>query len=168
LDKGDRLIGAMLTGGKDDVITVTRHGLALRFSEDSVRPMGRTSRGVIGIRLSKEDEVAGVATVLKSAELFLITEHGYGKRTEFAKFSTHGRGTRGQTCYKVSKKTGELVGVLTVQKKDDLVCITSQGNTIKLRLKEIPVLGKAAIGVHIVNIQKPDMVVAVARAAKET
>ena len=69
---------------------------------------------------------------------------------------------------KVSEKTGELVGVLTVQKKDDLVCITSQGNTIKLRLKEIPVLGKTAVGVHIVNIEKPDMLVAVARAAKES
>jgi DNA gyrase subunit A len=168
LDKGDRLIGAMLTGGKDDVIAVTRQGLALRFMEDSVRPMGRASRGVIGIRLSKEDEVAGLAAVRKGSELFLITEHGYGKRTEFDNFSSHGRGTRGQTCYKVSKKTGELVGVLTVQKKDDLVCITSQGNTIKLRLKEIPVLGKTAIGVHIVNIEKPDMLVAVARAAKES
>jgi len=168
LDKGDRLIAAMLTGGKDDLIAVTRQGLALRFTEDSVRPMGRASRGVIGIRLSKEDEVAGLAAVSKGSELFLITEHGYGKRTEFDNFSAHGRGTRGQTCYKVSKKTGELVGVLTVQKKDDLVCITSQGNTIKLRLKEIPVLGKAAIGVHIVNIGKPDMLVAVARAAKES
>jgi DNA gyrase subunit A len=168
LDKGDRLISAMLTGGKDDVIAVTRQGLALRFTENSVRPMGRASRGVIGIRLSREDEVAGLAAVRKGSELFLITEHGYGKRIEFDNFSTHGRGTRGQTCYKVSKKTGELVGVLTVQKKDDLVCITSQGNTIKLRLKEIPVLGKAAIGVHIVNIEKPDMLVAVARAAKES
>jgi DNA gyrase subunit A len=123
---------------------------------------------VIGIRLSKEDEVAGVVAVRKGEELFLITEHGYGKRTEFNNFSPHGRGTRGQTCYKVSQKTGELVGVLTVNKKDDLVCITSQGNTIKLRLKEIPVLGKSAIGVHIVNIEKPDLVVAVARAARET
>jgi DNA gyrase subunit A len=130
--------------------------------------MGRASRGVIGIRLSKEDEVAGLAAVRKGSQLFLITEHGYGKRIEFVNFIPHGRGTRGQTCYKVSKKTGELVGVLTVQKKDDLVCITSQGNTIKLRLKEIPVLGKTAIGVHIVNIEKPDMLVAVARAAKET
>jgi len=168
LDKGDRLIGAMLTGGKDDVIAVTRQGLALRFDEDSVRPMGRASRGVIGIRLSKEDEVAGVAAVRKGADLFLITEHGYGKRTGFDNFSPHGRGTRGQTCYKVSTKTGELVGVLTVQKKDDLVCITSQGNTIKLRLNEIPLLGRSAIGVHIVNIEKPDLLVGVARAAKET
>jgi DNA gyrase subunit A len=168
LDKGDRLIGAMLTGGKDDVVLVTRHGLALRFSEDTVRPMGRASRGVIGIRLNQEDEVAGVAVVRKDAELFLITEHGFGKRTDFDNFNVHGRGTRGQTCYKVSEKTGELVGVLTANRKDDLVCITSQGNTIKLRLKEIPVLGKTAIGVHIVNIAKPDVLVAVARAAKET
>jgi len=168
LDKGDRLIGAMLTGGKDDVVVITRQGLALRFAEDTVRAMGRSSRGVIGIRLSSKDEVAGVAAVRKGEQLFLITEHGYGKRTEFDNFSVHGRGTRGQTCYKVTKKTGELVGVLTVRKKDDLVCITSQGNTIKLRLKEIPVLGKTAMGVHIVNIEKPDLVVAVARAAKET
>jgi len=168
LDKGDKLVGAMLTGGKDDVVLVTRQGQALRFKESTVRHMGRASRGVIGIRLSNEDEVVGVSAVVKGAELFLITENGYGKRTNFENFSPHGRGTRGQTCYKVSKKTGELVGVLTVQKKDDLVCITSQSNTIKLHLKEIPVLGKTAMGVHIVNIAKPDMVVAVARAAKET
>ena len=168
LDKGDKLVGAMLTGGKDDVVLVTRQGQALRFKESTVRHMGRASRGVIGIRLSNEDEVVGVSAVVKGAELFLITEKGYGKRTNFENFSPHGRGTRGQTCYKVSKKTGELVGVLTVQKKDDLVCITSQSNTIKLHLKEIPVLGKTAMGVHIVNIAKPDMVVAVARAAKET
>jgi DNA gyrase subunit A len=168
LDKGDKLVGAMLTGGKDELVVVTRHGSALRFNEDAVRPMGRASRGVIGIRLSPEDEVAGVAAVVKGEELFLITEHGYGKRTEFDNFNLHRRGTRGQTCYKVTQKTGELVGVLTVQKKDDLVCITSQGNTIKLRLREIPVLGKTAMGVHIVNIEKPDVLVAVARAAKES
>ncbi|MEE9307129.1 MAG: DNA topoisomerase (ATP-hydrolyzing) subunit A [Spirochaetia bacterium] len=168
LDNGDKLVGAMLTGGKDDVVLVTRQGQALRFKEDTVRSMGRASRGVIGIRLSNEDEVAGVAAVVKGAEMFLITENGYGKRTNFENFSPHGRGTRGQTCYKVSKKTGELVGVLTVQKKDDLVCIASQGNTIKLRLNEVPVLGKTAMGVHIVNIAKPDMVVAVAPAVKET
>jgi DNA gyrase subunit A len=168
LDTGDKLVSAMLTKGKDEVVLVTRKGNALRFGEGLVRPMGRSSRGVTGIRLGPDDELAGVATVQKGAELFLITEFGFGKRTEFDNFSAHGRGTRGQTCYKVSTKTGEIVGVLTVQKKDDLVCITSQGNTIKLRQKEIPVLGKAAVGVHIVNIERPDQVVGVARAAKET
>ncbi len=168
LDKGDKLVGAMLTGGNDNVVLVTKKGHALRFTESTVRPMGRSSHGVIGIRLNKEDELAGVAAVEKETELFLITENGFGKRTSFDNFSRHGRGTKGQICYKVSTKTGELVGVLTVRKRDDLVCITSQGNTIKLRLKEIPVMGKAAFGVHVVNIEKPDMVVGVALAAKET
>jgi DNA gyrase subunit A len=167
LDSGDKLVSAMLTRGKDEVVLVTRKGYALRFGGDLVRPMGRASRGITGIRLAAGDELAGVATVEKGTELFLITEFGYGKRTEFDNFTPHGRGTRGQTCYKVSPKTGEIVGVLTVRRRDDLVCITSQGNTIKLRQKEIPVLGKAAMGVHIVNIERPDQVVGVARAAKE-
>jgi len=167
LDAGDKLVSAMLTRGDGQVVLVTRKGYALRFAADLVRPMGRASRGVTGIRLAAGDELAGVATVEKGAELFLITEFGFGKRTEFDNFSPHGRGTRGQTCYKLSAKTGEIVGVLAAHKKDDLVCITSQGNTIKLRLKEIPVLGKPAMGVHIVNIEKPDQVVGVARAAKE-
>jgi DNA gyrase subunit A len=167
LDKGDRLVSAMLTGGMNEMVLVTRKGYALRFSEKTVRSMGRASRGIIGIRLSEEDELAGVALVEKGAEMFLISEKGFGKRMEFDTLSPHGRGTRGQSCYKVSEKTGELVGVLNVSKRDDLVCITSQGNTIKLRLKEIPVLGKAAVGVRVVNIEKPDLVVAVAGAAKE-
>jgi len=167
LDKGDKLVGAMLTRGKQDVLLVTRKGLALRFNEDAVRSMGRASRGIAGMRLVGGDELAGVAAVEKDGELFLITEYGFGKRTEFGNFSRHGRGTRGQTCYKVVDRTGEIVGVLTAHKKDDLMCITSQGNTIKLRLREIPVLGKAAVGVRVVNIEKPDLVVSVAIAAKE-
>ena len=167
LDSGDKLVSAMLTRGKDEVVLVTRKGLALRFGEDSVRSMGRVSRGIAGIRLTAGDELAGVATVEKGAEMFLITGFGFGKRTEFDNFAPHGRGTRGQSCYKVSERTGEIVGVMTAHKNDDLVCITSQGNTIKLRQKEVPVLGKAAVGVHIVNIERPDQVVAVARAAKE-
>ncbi len=167
LDRGDRLVSAMLTGGTNEMVLVTRKGYALRFSEKTVRPMGRASRGIIGIRLSEEDELAGVASVEKGVEMFLISEKGFGKRMEFNTFNPHGRGTRGQTCYKILEKTGELVGVLNVLKRDDLVCITSQGNTIKLRLKEIPVLGKSAVGVKVVNIERPDLVVAVARAAKE-
>ncbi len=168
LDKGDRLVSAMLTHGKDEMVLVTRKGSALRFPESAVRPMGRASRGVAGIRLGKGDELAGLTAVSRAAELFLITEYGYGKRTEFGNFSAHGRGTRGQICYKVSEKTGEIVGVLSVVRGDDLVCITSQGHTIKLRLREIPVMGKAAMGVRVVNIERPDQVVGIARAAKNS
>ncbi|MBA7624934.1 DNA gyrase subunit A [subsurface metagenome] len=168
LDKGDRLVSGRLTRGEDEVLLVSRKGYALRFQEKSVRPMGRASRGVIGIRLSRDDELTGVIRVDTKIQVLMVTEYGFGKRIEFSNFVLHGRGTRGQICYKVNETTGEIVGVLAAYKKDALVCITSKGNTIKLRLKEIPVLGKAARGVKIVNIEKPDLVVGIARSAKNS
>ena len=129
--------------------------------------MGRASHGVQGIRLSDKDELAGVAMVQEREKMLLVSEFGYGKRTEYDNFSPHGRGTRGQICYKTTEKTGEVIGVLSVNDKDDLVCITSQGNTLKLRLSEVATLGKTAMGVRIVNITKPDVVVGVARVVKE-
>ncbi len=167
LDQGDGLVTALLTSGKDEVVLVTRKGNALRFKEESVRAMGRASRGVQGIRLSDKDELAGVAMVLEREQMLLVSEFGYGKRTEYDNFSPHGRGTRGQICYKTTEKTGEVIGVLSVSDKDDLVCITSQGNTLKLRLSEVATLGKTAMGVRIVNITKPDVVVGVARVVKD-
>jgi DNA gyrase subunit A len=105
--------------------------------------------------------------VRKGEQMLLLSEFGFGKRTEYDNFSPHGRGTRGQICYKASERTGEVIGVLSVNPKDDLVCITSQGNALKLSLSGIATLGKAAMGVRIVNITKPDVVVGVARAVKE-
>ncbi len=168
LDKGDRLVSALLTKGKDGLVLVTRRGHALRFHEDSVRSTGRSSKGVIGVRMSSDDELSGVLLVAEQVDMLLVSEFGFGKRTSFSNFTPHGRGTRGQLCYKVSDKTGEVVGAISVQKRDDLVCITSQGNTIKLMLKEIPLLGKTAMGVKVVNINKPDLVVGIARAPKES
>jgi DNA gyrase subunit A len=166
LDQNDKLVSARLTGGTDEVMLVTRGGYALRFHEESVRAMGRVSRGVIGIRLNKGDELTGVVCVDAKNQMLLVSEFGFGKRIEFSNFSPHGRGTKGQICYKIQEKSGELAGALAVEKKDVLVCITSQGNTIKLRLREIPVQGKAATGVKIVNIEKPDLVVGIARVVK--
>ena len=105
--------------------------------------------------------------VLEGEQMLLVSEFGFGKRTEYDNFSPHGRGTRGQICYKTTEKTGEVIGVLSVSDKDDLVCITSQGNTLKLRLSEVATLGKTAMGVRIVNITKPDVVVGVARVVKD-
>jgi DNA gyrase subunit A len=167
LDQNDGLVTALLTSGKEEVVFVTRKGYALRFNEEAVRAMGRASHGVQGIRLSDKDELAGVAMVRKGEQMLLVSEFGFGKRTEYDNFSPHGRGTRGQICYKASERTGEVIGVLSVNPKDDLVCITSQGNALKLSLSGIATLGKAAMGVRIVNITKPDVVVGVARAVKE-
>ena len=168
LDKGDRLVSARLTRGEEEMFLVTRKGFVLRFHEASVRPTGRASRGILGIRLAKDDELAGAVRVDKKRQMLLVTDYGYGKRTEFSNFTPHGRGTRGQTCYKFSEKLGVIAGVLSVDKKDTLVCITSQGNTIMLRLREIRILGKTAMGVKIVDIEKPDYVVGIARAAKDS
>jgi len=167
LDQGDGLVTALLTSGSNEVVLVTRKGIALRFNEEAVRAMGRASHGVQGIRLSQKDELAGVAMVRQGEQMLLVSEFGFGKRTEYENFSPHGRGTRGQICYKATDKTGEVVGVLSVSDKDDLVCITSQGNTLKLRLSEVATLGKTAMGVRIVNITRPDVVVGVARVVKE-
>ena len=167
LDQGDGLVAANLTSGKDEVVLVTRKGNALRFGEEAIRAMGRSSHGVQGIRLSEKDELAGVAMVTEGEQMLLVSEFGYGKRTAYDNFSPHGRGTRGQICYRATEKTGEVVGVLSVSDKDDLVCITSQGNTLKLRLAEVATMGKTAMGVRIVNITKPDVVVGMARVVKE-
>jgi len=167
LDQGDGLVTALLTSGSDEVVLVTRKGMALRFNEEAVRAMGRASHGVQGIRLSQKDELAGVAMVTQGEQMLLVSEFGFGKRTAYDNFSPHGRGTRGQICYKATEKTGEVVGVLSVSDRDDLVCITSQGNTLKLRLSEVATFGKTAMGVRIVNITRPDVVVGIARVVKE-
>jgi DNA gyrase subunit A len=167
LDNLDKVVTAKLTDGKDELILITRYGYALRFNETAIRPMGRATRGVTGIKLSKEDELAGVLTMTESDKMLLVSEYGFGKRIECNNFTPHNRATRGQICYKISEKTGELIGVLSAPKNDDFVCITSQGITIKLKLKDIPIQGKSAMGVKIVNIEKPDVVVGIARVIKE-
>jgi DNA gyrase subunit A len=167
LDEGDRLVSACLTNGKDEAILITRKGQALRISEETVRVMGRASRGVTGIRLDKEDELAAMLRVSEGERILLLSEYGYGKRTDFDNFNAHGRGTGGQMIYCPEEKTGELVGAITVRDDDDVVVITSQGKTIKFAADTVNVLGKAARGVRIVNIDRPDFVIALDRVARE-
>ncbi|RKX85330.1 MAG: DNA gyrase subunit A [Spirochaetes bacterium] len=168
LDKNERLISAKLTSGEKDVVLVTRRGNALRFKESKVRVMGRASHGVQGIKLINNDELAGIVIIEEKEKMFVISQNGYGKRVKYDLFTNHGRATRGQICYKVNDKSGEIAGVLSVKKNDDIVCITSQGVAIKISQKRIPSQGKGALGVKIVNINKPDIVVGVARAEKDT
>ena len=168
LDTGDKLMAALLCGGNREVVLVSRRGNALRFTEESVRAMGRASRGVLGMRLDKEDELAGALIVDSEEQMLLVSEFGFGKRIEFNLFSTHGRGTRGQVAYKTTDKTGEIVAVVATRTEDELVCMTSQGNAIRLKVTEVPIMGKAAHGVRIVHIEKPNVLVGVARVIKET
>ena len=167
LDDNDRLIKALLTDGNGDVMLVTRRGNGLRIDEESVRVMGRATRGVQGIRLADADELAGVVAVTPDESLLFITEYGHGKRTNFDDFNPHGRGTRGQIAYSLSDKTGELVAVIPIREDDEVIVITSQGSTVKLKVSEITVQSRTASGVRVVNIDRPDYVVGIGRAEND-
>ncbi|MDR1363353.1 MAG: DNA topoisomerase (ATP-hydrolyzing) subunit A [Spirochaetaceae bacterium] len=167
LDEGDKLVSALLTSGQDEIVFISRKAQALRTHEESVRPMGRASRGVIGMRLDVSDELCGALRVDKDEAMMLISEYGFGKRVDFDDFSPHGRGTGGQKIYTVTEKTGEIAGSVTVKDGEEIMCITSQGKSIKVDVESIRVMGRNAQGVRVVNIEKPDFVVGVDRIARE-
>jgi DNA gyrase subunit A len=173
LDEGDKLVSALLTKGKDEVVLISRQGQALRTHEDHVRAMGRSSRGVSGMKLGNGDELTGLLRVdttpppAAQEQMLILSEYGYGKRVDFSEFSSHGRGTGGQRIYTVSEKTGEIVGCVNVLEDEDIMCITSQGKSIKLKVSSIRVMGRSALGVRILSIDKPDFVIGVDRIVKE-
>jgi DNA gyrase subunit A len=167
LDEGDKLVSALLTGGTDEVVLISRRGQALRTHEDQVRPMGRSSRGVSGMKLGDDDELTGLLRVTDKETMLLLSEYGFGKRVEFSEFSAHGRATGGQKIYTVTDKTGDLVGCVSVLEKEEIMCITSQGKSIKLKVKTIRVMGRSAQGVKILSIDKPDFVIGVDRIVQE-
>ena len=166
LDEGDKLVSAILTTGKDELMLVTRHGQALRVSETEIRDQGRASHGVIGIRLSGGDELTG-ALRINGGKLLVMSENGYGKRIDFSEFSPHGRGTGGQKVYTITEKTGEVVGLLAVADDDEIVCITGQGKTIRVQVSSINVMGRAAQGVKILDIESPDQLIGLDVVARE-
>ena len=175
LDEGDKLVSALLTKGNDEVVLISRRGQALRTHEEHVRAMGRSSRGISGMKLSNGDELTGLMRVdiqgerpaSKVEKMLILSEYGFGKRVDFSEFSSHGRGTGGQRIYTVSEKTGEIVGCVSVLDDDDIMCITSQGKSIKLKVKEIRVMGRSAQGVRLLSIDKPDFVIGLDRIIKE-
>jgi DNA gyrase subunit A len=168
LDEDDRLIDAIVTDGKSELLIATAMGNALRLRESAVRSMGRTARGVKGIRMREGDYVCAVRKVITEADLLVVTERGYGKRVSFKNFSVHGRGTRGQIYVKLTEKTGQSVGVLSVGKGDEIVIITSRGMIIKLKAKAVSSMGRNAGGVRLVNLREPDDSVAgVARVVQQ-
>ena len=167
LDEGDHLVSATLTSGEDEIMLITRHGRALRMHERDIRAQGRASRGVTGIRLTSGDELAGALRVNDEAKILVMTECGYGKRVNFSEFTPHGRATGGQRIYTLGDKTGELVGLITVKDSDEVVCITSQGKTLRVRSDAISQMGRSAQGVRILTIDKPDMLIGLDTVAQE-
>ena len=153
LKEDDELIDVRLTDGEDNVVLVTKGGMSITFDEKDVRPMGRVSQGVIGIRLSKDDEVIGMESIITGANatLLAITENGFGKRTELDEYRVQTRGGKGVITYKVTPKTGNIVGIRIVEEADDVILITDTGTIIRLNVAGISVLGRSTQGVTLMR-----------------
>ena len=155
LDDDDELVFVMHTTGEKEIILATRYGNAVKYSEDNVRPMGRTARGVRGIKLRGDDYVTGVAIVEEDKKLVTITENGFGKRTEFSDFRVmKNRGGYGVVCHKISDKTGQLCGIKTVAEDDDLMMITNSGTIIRTPVADVPTYSRGAGGVIVMRLSE--------------
>ena len=153
LKDDDELISVKLTDGQDNVVLVTRNGLCITFEEKEVRPIGRTSQGVIGIRIDDDDEVIGMESIVLGgkATLLTITENGFGKRTELDEYRVQIRGGKGVLTYKITPKTGRLVSVKIADGTEDIMLITDTGTIIRMNVKEISILGRATQGVTLIR-----------------
>ena len=153
LDEGDELVGVLLTEGKSDIIIASASGNAVKFTEEGARTMGRTARGVIGIRLRGDDRVVGVVASEEGKHLLTITELGYGKRSEFDDFRLmKSRGGMGVMCHNVTERTGRVVGISAVSEDDDIMIITEGGTIIRTAVDSIPVYGRSAAGVIVMRV----------------
>ena len=163
LKEEDELIGVRLTDGEDNVVLVTRKGMCITFDEKDVRPIGRVSQGVIGIRLDEDDEVIGMESVIAGgkATLLAITENGFGKRTELDEYRVQNRGGKGVITYKITPKTGELIGVRIAVEGEDVMLVTNTGTIIRLKVDDISVLGRSTQGVTLMRTNDGGKVVSV-------
>ena len=161
LNDGDKLISAIPTEGNSHVMLITRRGKALRINEESVRTMGRASCGIKGMKLSEGDEIAAAVRVEEESNIILMTEKGVGKRISFDNFAVHGRGTGGQRIFGNTDGKGEIIGAMNVKDSDEVICMTSQGKTLRFKASEIREQGQGASGVRIVTIKEPDYLVGI-------
>lgn len=148
LKEEDELIAVRLTDGEDNVVLVTKKGMSITFDEKDVRPIGRIAQGVIGIRLDSDDVVIGMESIItgSKATLLAITENGFGKRTELDEYRVQIRGGKGVITYKITPKTGDIVGVRIANDEDDAMLITEKGTIIRIHVKDISILGRATQG----------------------
>ena len=169
LKENDELISVKLTDGEDNVVLVTKNGICITFDEKDVRPMGRTAQGVMGIRINEDDEVIGMESVIRGgkATLLTITENGFGKRTETDEYRVQQRGGKGVITYKITQKTGKLVGVKIVNGDEDVMLITDKGTIIRMKVEEISILGRPTQGVTLMRTSDGGKVVSIEILAPE-
>ena len=163
----DRLVAVELTDGKQSLLLGSRLGKAIRFSEENIRPTGRTSRGVHAMRLAKGDRMIDMSVIEDGQTVFAITENGYGKRTDPDQFREQGRNGKGLIAMKLTDKTGPLVAQLTVYEDEDILLITDEGVIIRMAVDGINVISRATQGVRLMRLDEGAKLVAVARAEQE-
>ena len=161
LDEADELIAVRLTGGQDEIFLATKQGMAIRFGEEEVRPIGRAGRGVIGVALEAGDEVVAAEVVRPGTAVLTVNEHGYGKRTALEEYRLQGRGGRGIINVRVTEKNGPVVGALQVQEQDQVMMISQEGKVNRVNVREISVIGRATQGVRLQGLEASDRVAAV-------
>lgn len=170
LKDDDELIDVRLTDGEDNVVLVTSKGMCITFDEKDVRPVGRSAQGVLGIRLDEDDFVIGMESILadnKKATLLAITENGFGKRTELDEYRVQNRGGKGVITYKITPKTGNIVGIRVTNEDDDAMLITNSGTIIRIKVKDVSILGRATQGVTLMRTSENEKVVSIETLAPE-
>jgi DNA gyrase subunit A len=167
LREDDELIGVKLTSGSDELLFVSRKGQAIRFSENSVRPMGRQTTGVIAMRLNGDDEVLAMEVVRPNADLLVVTDAGFGKRTPLEQYPRKGRSGKGVLTTRFVERRGYLAGAQVVQEEDDIFLITDIGQIIRTRVKEVRRAGRSTQGVRIMRLGDTGRVAAVAPVVKD-
>lgn len=166
LREDDELIEVKYTDNDRDVLLATKYGQCIRFSEKDVRPTGRTSMGVRGMNLTDHDEIIGMQLDSQGTHLLIVSERGMGKRTSMDEFTTQNRGGKGVKCYKITEKTGNVVGIKAVNEENEIMIINTEGIVIRMECATISILGRITSGVKLINLQKNDKVASIAKVRK--
>jgi DNA gyrase subunit A len=167
LEDGDEVIGVRLTDGQQELILSTLDGQSIRFKEDQVRPTGRGTYGVLGMRLDSGDAVVSMEMLNRGASILTVSEKGYGKRTEMEEYRLQSRGGKGIITMKATEKTGRIVGGQQVTDDDQLMLVTNNGKIIRLRMRDIRVIGRNTQGVRLIDVEDGERVVSLARLAEK-
>jgi len=163
LEEGDVLVGTAVTSGDCDVMLFSSAGKAVRFKESDVRAMGRTAKGVRGIRMQDGQKMISLLVPAEGGRILSVSENGYGKRTELSEYATKGRGNKGMIFMQTSERNGEMIGVVQVFDGDELMMISDQGTMVRIRTDEISILGRNTQGVRVIRLKEGEHVVGVER-----
>jgi DNA gyrase subunit A len=163
----DAVLAAMVSNGNQEIFLGTRKGMAVRFEETQLRPMGRFVGGVRGIRLREGDEVIGLGILRPDSSILTVCEHGYGKRTNASEYRRTNRGGLGVINIKTSDRNGDVIGCLEVFDSDEVILISKKGLTIRSKMAEMRLISRATQGVRLINLAKGDLLISVARVEEE-